>query len=74
MPKKLVQTSSTIAIGAPKSQLLISSSFWEVQIDLCPDFSWDRVNFLSNSWYGIVFWVQYEKNVDNTLMFSVVER
>ena len=37
-----------------------------------PGFGWDRVNFLSSSWYRVVFWVQYEKNVDNILMFSVV--
>ena len=40
----------------------------------CPGFSWDRVNFLSSSWYSIMFWIQYEKNVDNTLMFSVVAK
>ena len=31
-------------------------------------------NFLSISWYSVMFWVQYEKNVDNTLMFSVVAK
>ena len=38
----------------------------------CPGFGWDRVNFLSSSWYSVMSWIQYEKNVDNTLMFSVV--
>ena len=39
---------------------------------VCPGFGWDRVNFLSSSWYSVMFWVQYEKNVDNTLMFSLL--
>ena len=38
---------------------------------LCPCFGRDRVNFLSGSWYSVMFWVQYEKNVDNTDVFSV---
>ena len=41
---------------------------------LCPGFSWDRVNFLSSSWYSAMSWIQCEKNVDNTLMFSVVAK
>ena len=40
----------------------------------CPGFRWDRVNFLPSSWYSAMFWIQYEKNVDNTLMFSVVAK
>ena len=40
----------------------------------CPGFSWDRVNFLSSSWYRVMFWVQHEKNVDNSQMFSVVAK
>lgn len=38
----------------------------------CPGFAWGRVHFLSSSCHGAVFWVQYEENADNTLMFSVV--
>ena len=34
----------------------------------------DGVNFLSSSWYTVMFWVQYEKNVNNTLIFSVVAK
>ena len=41
-------------------------------LKLCPGFDWGRVNFLHSSWYSAMFWVQYEKNVDYTLMFSVV--
>lgn len=33
----------------------------------CPGFG-----FFSSSWYSVVFWIHYEKNVDKTLMFSVV--
>ena len=40
--------------------------------DACPDFSWD--NFLPSSWYSAVFWIQYENNGDNTLMFLVVDK
>ena len=40
----------------------------------CPAFGWDRVNCLPSSWYSAVFWVQYENNVDNTLVFSVVAK
>ena len=40
----------------------------------CPGFSWDRVNFLPSSWYSVKFWISYENNVDNTLMFSVVAK
>ena len=40
----------------------------------CPGFGWDRINFLPSSWYSAMFWAQYEKNVDNTLMLSVVAK
>lgn len=29
----------------------------------------DRVNFLANTWYSAVFWVQCNSNIDNSLMF-----
>ena len=35
-----------------------------------PGFGWDRVNCLPSSLYNDMFQIQYEKNVDNTLMFS----
>lgn len=34
----------------------------------CPDFSWDRVNFLPRSCYVAEFWIEDEKNVDSTLV------
>ena len=40
----------------------------------CPGVGWDRVNCLSSSWYSAMFWVQYEKNVEKTLMISVVAK
>ena len=40
----------------------------------CPGFSWDRVNCLPSSWYSAMFRIQYEKNVDKTLMFSAVAK
>lgn len=40
------------------------------QFGLFPGFGWNRVNFLSSSWYKAVFWIQDENNVDNTLMFQ----
>ena len=30
--------------------------------------------FFSSSGYSAVFWIEYENNVDNTLMFLVVAR
>ena len=47
---------------------------WLLDLSICPGFSWDRVNFLSSSWYSAMSSIQYEKNVDNTLMFSVVAK
>ena len=41
---------------------------------ICPSFGGDRVNCLPSSWYSVMSWVQYEKNVDNTQMFSVVAK
>ena len=40
----------------------------------CPGFGWDRGNCLPGSWYSVMSWIQYEKNVDNTVMFSVVAK
>jgi len=40
-------------------------------LEKCPGFSWDRVNFLP---VAAVLWIQYEKNVDNTLMFLAVAK
>ena len=40
----------------------------------CPGFGWDRLNFFSSSWYSVMFWIQYEKIVDNTWMFSVLAK
>ena len=50
------------------------SQFSTIPITECPGFGWDRVNFLPSSWYSTAFWIQYENNVDNTLMFSVVAK
>ena len=41
------------------------------QIQTCPGFGWDRVNFLPSSWYSAVFWILCENTVDNTLMVLV---
>ena len=30
--------------------------------------------FLPSSWYSAVFWIQYENDVDNKLMFLAVAR
>lgn len=37
-----------------------------------PGSSWDRVNFLTGSWYIDVFWISYENNLDNTLTFQLL--
>lgn len=42
--------------------------FYRTSIYFCPSFICNRVNFLPSSWYVVVFWIQYENNVDNTLM------
>ena len=54
--------------------LLQSSMGWAVFLFLsgCPGFGWDRVNFLSSSWYSVMFWIQYEKNVNNIPLPSSV--
>ena len=55
----------------------IERAFLKSNLDFlccCPGFSWDRVSCLPSSWYGAMFWISYEKNVDNTLMFSVVAK
>lgn len=36
-------------------------------VDVCPGFGWDRVNFLTHSWYSCVFWICHRILVDNTL-------
>lgn len=41
-------------------------------LDVCPGFSWDRVNFLPSSWYTAVFQIRYENNVDYTLIFLML--
>lgn len=38
-------------------------------VDVCLVFGWDRVNFLTNSWYSSAFWIYYRILVDSTLMF-----
>ena len=63
-----------MSILLAKPVIFVLSGFRKLLLHICPGFSWDRVNFLSSSWYSVVFWVQYEKNVDNTLMFSVVAK
>lgn len=45
------------------TSLILSFVCW------CPDFGWDRVNFLPSCWCNAVFWIKYENNVDNTLVF-----
>lgn len=35
----------------------------------CPGFSWDKVCFLPSILCNVVFWIQHENNVDNTLVF-----
>lgn len=34
-----------------------------------PGFGWDRAHFLPSSWYSAAFWIQYENNVEGTVMF-----
>lgn len=41
-------------------------------IGYLPGFSWDSIYFHPNSWYSALFWIQYEYNVDNTLMFRLL--
>lgn len=41
--------------------------------EYCCSYRWDRVNFLSSSWYCAVFWIWDEKNVNNTLIFCCWE-
>lgn len=45
---------------------IISNSNWSKKPSA--DFSWDGVNFIPSSWYGAVFGIYYESNVDSTLM------
>ena len=52
------------------SKALLIDLIWKS----CPGFGWDRVNFLSSGWYSVMSWIQCEKYVDNTLMFSVVAK
>lgn len=35
----------------------------------CSGFSWDKVSFLPSSRCNVLFWIQHENNVDNTLVF-----
>ena len=84
----VLQCSSAISLGqtflkrASAGEAGLWSLRWDVGVrpylqwadgQVCPGFGWDRVNFLSSSWYRVMFWVQYENNVDNALMFSVVK-
>lgn len=34
-----------------------------------PGFGWERAHFLPSSWYSAAFWIQYENNVEGTVMF-----
>ena len=44
----------------------------KTMVSNCPGFGWDRVNFLPKSWYSVMFWIQYEKNVDTHIGFQLL--
>lgn len=57
----------------PQVPKLCKQTFSNIKKRLhCPGFGWDRVNFLPSSWYSAVLWIQYENNVDNTLVFLLL--
>lgn len=63
IPRRTFSFSSLISVfGGEKSSSLT----------MCTDFIWDRVCFLLSGWYSALFRIQYENNIDEILMFSLL--
>lgn len=48
------------------------TKLYGIRVRYYPVFGFDGLHFHLSNWYNAVFWIQYEKNVDNTTMLLAV--